>query len=78
MFCTYILQSEKDGSFYIGYTQQLQKRIHQHNNGKSNYSAKHRPFKLVYYEKLDSKQEALAREEYFKTAQGREFFLSKL
>ena len=39
MYYTYVLQSEKDGSYYIGYTRQLQKRIRQHNAGKSTYTA---------------------------------------
>ena len=35
MFFVYILQSEKDGGFYIGYTSDLDKRLQQHNAGKT-------------------------------------------
>ncbi|MFC1513857.1 GIY-YIG nuclease family protein [candidate division KSB1 bacterium] len=38
MYYTYMLQSEKDVSYYIEFTKQLQKRIRQHNTGKSTYS----------------------------------------
>ena len=78
MYYTYVLQSEKDGSYYIGYTKQLQKRFRQHNAGKSTYTAKHRPFKLVYYEKFNLKEDAVEREKYFKSNEGRQFFLGKL
>ena len=78
MYYTYILQSKKDGSYYIGFTRQLQKRIRQHNAGKSTYTSKHRPYKLAYYEKFEIKEEAIKREKYFKTKEGREYFLSKI
>ncbi|MGC9363771.1 MAG: GIY-YIG nuclease family protein, partial [Fidelibacterota bacterium] len=41
MYYVYILQSEKDGGFYIGYTTDLIRRIQQHNAGKTR-SLKHR------------------------------------
>jgi putative endonuclease len=65
MYYTYVLQSEKE-------------RIRQHNSGKSTYTAKHRPYKLVYYEKYDTKDEALERERYFKTPEGKDYILNKL
>ena len=77
MYYTYILQSKKDGSYYIGFTQKLQKRIKQHNSGKSKFTSKHLPYKLVYYELFENKSEAIKREKYFKTKKGREFFLKK-
>ena len=78
MYHTYILQSQKDNTFYIGFTKQLQKRIRQHNSGKSKYSSKHAPYKLVYYEKLDTKEDAIKREKFFKTTEGRKFFRNKI
>jgi len=75
MYYTYVLQSKKDGSFYIGYTKQLQKRIRQHNSGKSSYTSKHRPYKLVYYEKFNSKKETIEREKYLKSLKNIKMFL---
>ena len=50
MFYIYILQSQKDKQFYTGYTNDLKKRLHEHNSGKV-FSTKNRlPFSLVYYE----------------------------
>ncbi|MCH8287264.1 GIY-YIG nuclease family protein [candidate division KSB1 bacterium] len=67
MYYTYVLKSLKNGSFYIGYTRHLQKRIRQHNAGKSSYTTKHRPYKLVHHEKFESKQGAVEKEKYLKS-----------
>ena len=62
MFFVYVLQSLKDGSKYIGYTESLEKRLKEHNQGKTK-SIKHKvPFKVVYFEEYKSKTEARKRE----------------
>ena len=62
MYYVYILQSLKDNTTYIGYTENLEKRIAEHNKGKTK-SIKHKvPFKLVYNEPYESKTEAIKRE----------------
>ena len=78
VYYTYVLRSLKDSTFYTGFTKHLQKRIRQHNAGKSVYSSKHRLFKLVYYESYETKEEAVKREKYFKTTEGRKFYKSKI
>lgn len=73
-FYTYILESQKDGDRYIGYSQQLKERVEEHKKG-SSFATKFRPpFKLiyyVYYEACLNKQDAIRRERYLKTTQGR-------
>ena len=62
MFYTYILQSTKDGSTYIGSTENLRKRLKEHNQGKTK-SIKHNvPHKLLYYEAYETKTQARKRE----------------
>ena len=61
-YYTYILQSEKDDSFYIGYTANLEQRLLKHNTSKSGYTARKKPWKLVYCEVFNSKTEAIKRE----------------
>lgn len=52
-----------DGSFYIGWTNNLEQRIQAHNAGKgAKYTKGRRPVELVYYEEYDTKQEAMRRE----------------
>ena len=51
---------------YVGYTQNLKKRIDLHNNGKGAKFTKGRTWKLIYYEKYRSRKEAINRECYLK------------
>ena len=70
-YYVYVLKSEKDSLFYIGYTTNLKKRLADHNKGK-NFSTKfRRPFKLIFYESYLNKSDALRREKYFKTSPGK-------
>ena len=50
MYYTYVLQSEADGQFYTGYTQDLKLRFDQHNKGQVESTQKRLPLKLIYYE----------------------------
>ena len=59
---TYILRC-KDDSLYTGWTNNLEKRIQNHNAGKgAKYTKTRRPVKLVYYEEHETKNEAMSRE----------------
>ena len=58
----YVIESAKDHTRYVGYTSDIEKRIQEHNQGKTR-SIKHKlPFKLVYLEEFDNKTEARKRE----------------
>ena len=72
-FYVYVLISLKDGKRYVGYTNNLKKRIKEHENGKS-FSTKPRlPVKLIYFEGCLDETDAKRREQYLKTTQGRRF-----
>ncbi len=58
-YFAYILQSEKDGRFYKGQTQNLQKRLEYHNKGRSKYTKNFLPWKLYAYKVCDSRSEAI-------------------
>ncbi len=74
----YILFSEKDDEFYIGYTQNLKERLREHNAGK-NFSTKSRlPLFLIYTETCLDEEDAKRRESYLKTSQGRRFLKLRL
>lgn len=57
-----------DDTLYTGYTNNLEKRIQQHNESKegAKYTRSRRPCKLVYHEEFDDKSEALKREYFIK------------
>lgn len=63
MYYAYILKCN-DGTLYAGSTNDLAKRIHQHNNAKNgaHYTKIRRPVELVYSEQLETYAEARARE----------------
>ena len=59
---TYILEC-KDGTYYTGWTNNLEKRIEAHNTGKgAKYTKTRGPVELVYYEQFETKEEAMSRE----------------
>ncbi len=74
MFYVYILQSEVDGSYYIGFTENLEKRISQHNNGESNYTRRKMPWKLAYFEAFETKADAIKRERFLKAQKNKVFY----
>ncbi|HMO61281.1 MAG TPA: GIY-YIG nuclease family protein [Ferruginibacter sp.] len=72
-FYTYILQSLKDFSFYIGQTDDLDKRVCKHNDGFSKYSSSKIPMRLVYFEVFATRTEALKREKEIKNKKSRQY-----
>jgi len=71
MYYTYILQSLKNGSLYIGYSSDLKKRVETHNAGKNNATKPFIPYKLIFYEAFLDKSDAKNREIYLKSGYGR-------
>lgn len=62
MHYTYMLKC-RDNTFYIGYTNNLEKRILAHNEGKgAKYTKGRGPVELVYYEEYEDKAQAMRRE----------------
>ena len=78
MYYTYILQSECDGNFYAGHTQNLKLRFEQHEKGLVESTRDRRPFTLIYYEACIDRNDAVRREKYFKTHHGRMFLKRRL
>ena len=72
-YFVYVLESEIDGRLYIGQTSDIEKRLTEHNSGKTKSTKGYKPWKLVYFERYETRDEALLREKYFKTGSGREF-----
>jgi putative endonuclease len=62
MYFVYILQSEKDGSYYIGHTSDLEERLKRHNEQRSKYTRSRVPWKLIYKEGFSTRSEAMKRE----------------
>ncbi|MBU4461968.1 GIY-YIG nuclease family protein, partial [Patescibacteria group bacterium] len=67
MFYVYVLRSEKDGKYYIGFTTNLKNRFQEHHDGKVRSTFYRRPLELIYYECYKNKDIAKAREGQLKS-----------
>jgi putative endonuclease len=72
-YFTYALHSEIYNRLYIGHTDNLSRRIEQHNKGKVASTKPYIPYKLIYYEKFNSRLDAVKKEKQLKTSKGRDF-----
>lgn len=67
------MESKKDGSYYIGQTADLSRRIKWHNMGNSRYTKNKIPWELKYVEEYDSRKEAVRREREIKRKKSRKY-----
>lgn len=74
----YVLKSGKDNNFYTGYTEDLKSRFEQHKKGLVVSTKYRRPLKLIYSEACLSKKDAMHREKYLKTYNGKLFLRNRL
>lgn len=66
MYYVYVLQSDQDENLYIGSTNDLRRRLAEHQAGKSPSTAPRRPFRLVNYEAYADESDARERERRLK------------
>ena len=64
--CVYLLQSSRDGTYYVGWTTEPSRRLVEHNRGASSYTRRKRPWRLVGVEWYRSAEEAKAYERALK------------
>ncbi|HBO98038.1 MAG TPA: endonuclease [Candidatus Omnitrophica bacterium] len=74
MFFVYVLQSQKDQRYYVGYTKDIERRIKDHNRGKSKSVRNRGPFQLIYNEPFATRVDAVNREKQIKRYKGGEAF----
>jgi len=58
---------------YVGLTDNLPRRIQQHNDGRERTTKPYRPFRLLHSEQFTTRTEARSREKYLKSGAGKEF-----
>ena len=78
MFYVYIIQSQINANLYKGMTSNMEDRLKQHNAGKTETTKAFRPWKLIYFEEFDDRNQARAREKYFKSGAGRRYIRERL
>ncbi|MCX6161586.1 MAG: GIY-YIG nuclease family protein [Ignavibacteriae bacterium] len=72
-FVTYVLYSDKHKRLYIGHSDNLDRRILQHNGGKVISTKPFVPYRLIYSEQFDNRSDAIIREKELKKTKGRRF-----
>ncbi len=71
MYYVYILQSLKTGKLYIGHTDNLTRRVEEHNTGRGGqYTRQNGPWRLVHNESYSDRSFAIRREIYLKSTKG--------
>lgn len=73
MWYVYILRSERDGDLYIGSTNDLKRRVREHNSGSVTATAPRIPFHLEAYFAVGTEQKARELEQYSKSGSGHAF-----
>ena len=76
VYFVYILQSMKDFSFYVGQCRDLDHRMSKHHDGQSKYTRTRGPWRLVYFEKFESRSAAIKRENEIKKRKSQEYIKS--
>lgn len=73
MFYVYVIQSLNHRTRYVGSADNVLKRVSEHNIGKCRYTSGRRPCKLIYQEEYQTRSEAMKREKFLKSGQGRKY-----
>lgn len=71
-FFIYVLKCSDD-SFYIGQTEEIPRRLQQHENGEVSWTAPRRPLEFIHWEEFSSREAAVKREHDLKTGFGRKW-----
>jgi putative endonuclease len=78
MHYVYVLMSQKDGKFYTGSTNNLKRRLDEHNAGKVESTKRRKPFLLIYHEACINEKDARQREKYLKSGMGKKYIRNRL
>jgi len=77
IYFVYAIESQLDFRIYVGFTDNIRRRINEHNDGLTKSTKGYRPWKLVYCERVTGRLMARQREKYLKSGYGKEL-LKKL
>lgn len=77
-YTVYVLSSRVAKKSYVGFTNNLNKRLEEHNSGKSIFTKRFAPWEIVYTEEVEDYIAGRKRERYLKSASGRRVVLKKI
>jgi putative endonuclease len=73
LFYVYIIYSRKLDKYYVGHTEDIAKRLEQHNSGISTFTAKSSDWEIVYQEVFETREGARLREKAIKAKKSRKY-----
>ena len=77
MIYIYVLRSERDGRFYVGMSENVSRRVLEHNTGKTKSTKGFVPWKLFFSEEFPNRITARKREKYLKSGYGKQWIKEK-
>ncbi len=72
VYFVYAIKSLKDGRIYVGMSSDVERRVSEHNAGKTKSSKGYCPWVLFFTEKCETRVDARIREKYYKSGSGKE------
>jgi putative endonuclease len=78
MYFVYVIKSKKDELLYTGFTDNLERRLLEHNQGIQESTKNRAPFEVIYFECCIDKRDAINREKYLKSGWGKKYLKSRL
>jgi putative endonuclease len=79
IYYVYVLENQNDKSFYIGFTNNLKRRLFEHQNQKGGRTTKLKDnWKLIYFEGYLTEKDAVGREKFLKSGSGRKYLKKQL
>lgn len=73
MFYVYAIKSTVRNYIYVGLTNNINRRLEEHNKGQNRSTKAYIPFVLIYSEECNTREDAREREKYLKSGVGKEF-----
>ena len=71
-YFVYAIKSEKDGRVYVGFSENVHRRLKEHNSGKTKSTKGYRPWKLIFTKECETRIQARELEKYYKSGIGKE------
>ena len=71
-YFVYAIKSSLDNRIYVGFSENVQKRLNEHNSGKTKSTKGYRPRELIFITECQTRAEARKLEKYYKGGSGKE------
>lgn len=78
MYVIYILKSKTHNHYYTGQTDNIKRRLLEHNSGNHYWTSKYKPWELIYTEEYSTRDDVINREKYLKSHAGRNWIKKNL